>query len=260
MEKKSQITIQSLERGLHILEHLLNSLEPLSIGELCELTGIQRTTLYGLMNTLIAEGYVVKEERTGRYAVTSKMFMLSRNYTQKDPISVNGEKLIIELAAKYPELTIRAIRYQGLQVVDLLYSSVTPTRVGLSAVDVFNNAALPATSNGKLACSSLSDEELTEIFQSHDFVRYTDNTITNMKDFIEEIHKIRAQGFSEDNGELLENTYCLYFPIRNSDSQIIGAIGFTGERKNIKKYREQLIADGLQHSKLISLKLGWKLV
>lgn len=259
MEKKSQITIQSLERGLHILEHLSNSIEPLSVAELCALTGIQRTTLYGLINTLISEGYITKEERSGRYSVTSKMFMLSRNYTQKDPISVNSEKSVVELAAKYPNILVRAVRFQDLQVVELLYSSGSTTLVGPNAVNLSDLKALPATSSGKMVCSSLTDNEIFELFRNHEFARFTNNTITNTKDLIEEIRKIRAQGYATDNGELMENTYCMSFPIRDSSNAVIGAIGFSGEQADMLAVRDAVIADGLQHSKLISIRLGWKM-
>ena len=52
----SRTRIQSLERGLAVLEVLSRDMKPMSVMEICKEVGVQRTTLYALLNTRISRG------------------------------------------------------------------------------------------------------------------------------------------------------------------------------------------------------------
>lgn len=67
---------QTLDRGLQILETLGHHNEGLSVAELVDLMGINRTVVARLLNTLEARGFV--ERRRGRYLVGVAVLSLAR--------------------------------------------------------------------------------------------------------------------------------------------------------------------------------------
>ena len=56
-------SIQSLDRGLAILEAVAKSTEPVSLGELTNLLGIDRSSVFRLANTLKRRGFLAYPER-----------------------------------------------------------------------------------------------------------------------------------------------------------------------------------------------------
>ena len=86
----SKTKIQSLERGLSVIELLSNVMKPMSVMEICKEVGVQRTTLYALLNTLISRGYVAKNEETSKYYITGKIYELGMFYPEKQPLVAYG--------------------------------------------------------------------------------------------------------------------------------------------------------------------------
>jgi IclR family transcriptional regulator, pca regulon regulatory protein len=68
---KDNLYVQSLARGLELLEAFSSRAEPLSLGELAELTGLDRSASQRLAHTLVTKGYLAKAEG-GRGLVLGK--------------------------------------------------------------------------------------------------------------------------------------------------------------------------------------------
>ena len=69
--------IQSVQRALTILELLSGSSIPMSVIEIGKKLDINRNTVHSLINTLMMEKYVVKDEVSGKYRVSEKLYALS---------------------------------------------------------------------------------------------------------------------------------------------------------------------------------------
>ena len=74
---KDQNGVASLARGLRVLA-ALNDLEAATISRLVAETGLAKSTLIRLLQTLIAEGYAKRDADTAIYEVTPKVASLAR--------------------------------------------------------------------------------------------------------------------------------------------------------------------------------------
>jgi IclR helix-turn-helix domain len=72
--------IQSLDHGLTILQAVALSKQPVSLGELTELLGIDRSSAFRLANTLRRRGFLACPAGRKDYILGSSMWRLSHRY------------------------------------------------------------------------------------------------------------------------------------------------------------------------------------
>ena len=76
-------TVQSIDRALSLLEILSSSKEGMGLLELGEASGLSKGTVHRLLYTLTENGYVKQLEKTGKYQLTMKMFVLGAKPVEK---------------------------------------------------------------------------------------------------------------------------------------------------------------------------------
>jgi len=93
------------------------------------------------------------------------------------------------------------------------------------------------TSAGKVLAAHLKEEELEELINQTDLLKYTQQTITDKKELIEELDKIRNQGYALSEREYQDQNNAVAVPIRSKDgiplsdtqnNPIIAALGVVG--------------------------------
>ncbi|MFW0765146.1 IclR family transcriptional regulator [Trabulsiella odontotermitis] len=87
----------------------------------------------------------------------------------------------------------------------------------------------------------------------------TQNTITDAQQFKEELARIRARGWSYDNGEDYPDVRCVAAPVFNASNELTAAISVVGTRLQINEdNRDYLAGKAIACAKDISRLLGWK--
>lgn len=91
-------TVRGLVRGLHLLQALnANASGRATDLELSRSTGLHRTTVRRLMETLIDEGFVRRSESDGSYRLTLKVRSLSEGFTDDEWVSTVATPAMGEL-------------------------------------------------------------------------------------------------------------------------------------------------------------------
>ena len=67
--------VRSLERAFDLLEHLADAGGEMALSELTDASGLPMPTIYRLMQTLVAKGYV-RQEPSKRYALGPRLIRL----------------------------------------------------------------------------------------------------------------------------------------------------------------------------------------
>src|SRR6202011_4774716 len=73
-------SIQSLDRGLFILETVAKSTEPVPLGQLTTLLGVDRSSAFRLANTLKRRGFLANPSGRKDYILGPSIWRLSRNH------------------------------------------------------------------------------------------------------------------------------------------------------------------------------------
>ncbi|MBV8731360.1 MAG: IclR family transcriptional regulator [Acidobacteriia bacterium] len=223
---KSQVTpsIQSLDRGLLILEAVGKSASPVSLGELTELLGIDRSSVFRLANTLKRRGFLSYPAGRRDYILGPAIWRLSHRYDWGQMlIKISHEQLKL-LATRTNETSHLAIR-EGRQALFIDHVA-SGHLIGISG-QTGELVPLHSTAHGKALLADCDLQDLKRIFGSGPLRSYTKSTIVTLKQLSQACAEAKEQGYAIDDGEYQEGIRCVAAPIRAADELIIGAIGIS---------------------------------
>jgi len=219
--EKEKYSANSLVRGLEIIK-LFNEEHPsLSLSEIAKKLGVSRTVPYRLLYTLQSIGYLTQDENTKQYSLTPKVLELGFSY-------INSLK-IPEIAQPYMESLRDEIGAScHLSILDgheVVYVGSAPVR-GVSAVNVNIGLRLPAhaTANGKLLLAYEPKESLMQLFHVSNLTPYTDKTLTTPGEFMDQLEKIRQNGYSMTSGEFHQGIHSIAAPIYGRTGKVLAAL------------------------------------
>lgn len=252
-KKAGPLTIQSVERALAILETLARAPRPLSVIEIGAAVGIQRTTLYALINTLISQGYALRGE-DGRLSISSKLYELSSMYPARLPIVHRGNRHITEMAERYQVAVRLSICTQEGRVVTV--ASSEPAFHVSNVAPQGGELALHATSTGKLLLAYLPPEEAQRRMDTCRLERYTAYTLTHRPALERDVAETLLRGYAQDEREYLDDTTCLSFPILSPQRRLLAILSATSDYWHMKEVYDAVVREGLQRSKIIAMDLS----
>src|SRR5437763_7935851 len=92
-------SIQSLDRGLLILEAVAKSPEPVSLGPLAAMLGVDRSSAFRLANTLRRRGYLANSSAGRDYILGPSVWRLSHQYDWSKMLATVAHEHLKALAA-----------------------------------------------------------------------------------------------------------------------------------------------------------------
>ena len=253
-EPRNTPSIQSLDRGLLILEAVAKSPEPMSLGPLAGMLGIDRSSAFRLANTLKRRGYLANSSAGRDYILGPSVWHLSHQYDWSKMLVTVAREYLKALAAETSETAHLAVR-EGRKA--LFIDHVTSKHVIAISGQTGEFVPLHCTSHGKALLSDFEERDLVKLFGEKPLKAYTKNTIQSVRALAKECEAIRAQGFAIDDAEYLEGLCCIAAPIRNRDVAVIASIGISAPAARFpkdreKEYAERVVAAAMQIGQTVS--------
>jgi IclR family transcriptional regulator, KDG regulon repressor len=211
--------IQSLARGLKILDLLAQSESGLSIGEVAHELGIDKSSALRLLQTLSAYGFTEKDTHTYRYSLGFHVVSLSRAILARIPLVEVARPYLKMLVEKTGECAHLGILFKDrVLYVDQVESPAT-LRVN---AEVGQTAPLYCTALGKVILA-FSDYPTPTKMQS-----FTKNTLIELEMLQKNLKKIQEQGYALDEEEFDLGVRCLAVPVFDFNKKLIGSVGISG--------------------------------
>jgi len=217
-------SIQSLDRGLVILEAVARSHDPVSVGELTSLLGIDHSSAFRLANTLRRRGFLAYPTGRKEYILGPSIWRLSHQYDWGNMLIRVSHDYLKSLANQTNETAHLAIR-EGKHA--LFIDHAETNHVIAVAGQTGELVPLYCTAHGKALLADAEKKELLAIFGSAPMKAYTSQTITSIDELANACAQIKTQGYATDDGEYTEGIRCVATPIRTDDGLIIGSIGIS---------------------------------
>jgi DNA-binding IclR family transcriptional regulator len=223
-KKSSQVPfIQSLDRGLEILQFVARSKQPVSLGELAALIEIDRSSVFRLAHTLRRRGFLSCPPGRKEYVLGSSIWMLSRQYDWSNMLVKVAHLELKSLATQINETAHLAIR-EGVSA--LFINSAHANHVIAVAGQTGELVPLYSTAHGKALLADMDEAALRKQFGSGPLKKYSPSTISTIKALAKECASIRERGYATDDSEYMAGVRCLAAPIRFGDD-IVGSIGIS---------------------------------
>jgi IclR family acetate operon transcriptional repressor len=227
-------SIQSLDRGLVILETVARSADPVSLGELTDLLEIDRSSVFRLANTLRRRGFLTYLAGRKAYILGPSVWRLSHQYDWGTMLIRVSRDHLKSLSAQTEETAHLAIR-EGKQA--LFIDHAVTNHVVAVAGQTGELVPLYCTAHGKALLADCDHTDLRAIFGSEKLPAYTKQTVNTLDQLTKVCAHIRTQGFATDDGEYQEGIRCVAAPIRAEGGVIIGSIGISVPLQRFTKDR-----------------------
>jgi DNA-binding IclR family transcriptional regulator len=233
-----------LKKAIDILRLLIKEYQPLGVSEIAKTVSVSKSTAFGILRSFQEEGFATKDTTTKKYTIGKEMMRLSKLvFKGQDLISI-ARPFLERLAEIVDETVFLGIReYDAVKVIDIIeakkdlkISSPVGTKLPITAGAI-----------GKIFLSTMNNEEVVAYINEKGLPQYTENSITDMGAFIEEIEETRRLGYSVDMEEYLKGIRAIATLIRQN-GEPIGAIWFVGFSNSMIDERLNHIIRNLKHT------------
>jgi IclR family transcriptional regulator, acetate operon repressor len=229
--------IQSLDRGLIILEAVAKSNHPVSLADLTSVLGIDRSSVFRLANTLKRRGFLAYPTGRKDYILGPTLWRLSHLYDWGTMLIRVSHEHLKQLASQTNETAHLAIR-EGKHA--LFIDHATANHVISVSGQTGEMVPLYCTAHGKALLADLSLQELESLLGPGPLRGYTNRTISAVPQLATVCAQIKAQHFATDDGEFQEGIRCVAAPIRAESGMIIGSIGISAPLQRFPEERYQV--------------------
>lgn len=225
---KHKYMVPALERGLRILELLSGSPEGKSIPEMGSLQ-LPAATLYRLLNTLEAMGYLTKND-SDHYQLSRKLLSLGYKAADENNLITAANPEMRRLRDRSGESVLLAVLYgnEGIVLDEVLSHQAVKV-----SVKIGHHFPLHSAAPAKALLAFLTPEEQDRYLSGIQYTVFTPATHPNRKSLRKELDQIRMQGFAFDRGEELEELRCVAAPIFDHRGIPAGAISIGGPRSRL---------------------------
>jgi IclR family transcriptional regulator, KDG regulon repressor len=214
-----------LIKTFNILNLFLNNETEMSLSELAELSGLNKSTVNRIASTLVKYGYLNQREKRGKYSLGFKYFDFTGIIKRKMKIRDVAIPHLMRLTQSVDESAILAIWTGGKVAITETFHANHTLRV---VPDEGTQIPLHGSSLGKIILANLTDKELTEYYNSQILRRYTSKTITSFETLKNHLSQIKQQGIAIDDEESFDNIRSIAAAIRGTENIILGSIGIIG--------------------------------
>lgn len=252
METKNEKTIQSVSRAVQILQCFENN-EELGVTEISRMTGLHKSTAFGLISTLEADRLLEKNEDTGRYRLGLELFRLGTR------VNANLRRIaapyLEKLVSLYQE-TVNLVILDDLSVVYL--EKVDSTRSMYINTVIGGRLPLHCTAVGKSILSGLPQIERVNKVERMDLSRFTNNTIRDKEALLKYLESAGLKGYAEECEELEMGLSCVAAPLFNHLGKAFAAISVSGPSARMNEaFRKKISKTLIEVTQEISKKMGY---
>jgi IclR family transcriptional regulator, acetate operon repressor len=232
-------SIQSLNRGLSILEAVALSPTPVPLKDLTTLLGIDRSNVFRLANTLRERRFLANPEGRKDYVLGPSTWRLARKYGRSRLITLCHDD-VRALADETGETAHLAVR-EGSQAL-FLDHHVAEGQVLTVSGQTGEYVPLHNTAHGKALVADCSLAELEVILGTAPLRATTKKSIVSLKRLAEVCARTRVDGVATDDGEFLEEVRCVAAPVRDQDGRIVASVGISAPTTRFPAKRFALAA------------------
>jgi DNA-binding IclR family transcriptional regulator len=234
--------IQSVARASRLLRFVAQQPDGCRARDAARAIGVSEATTYHLLNTLVAERMLEKDERRV-YRIGAGAEVLAESLARQVVPRDDLMRPLRALAAKTKE-TAYVVGWRGgaMRVLAIVEGAQA---VRVATIDTGSYAHPHARASGKLLLAFTTDAVRTQLIPRGRLPALTPATIRSQRALAEELARIREQGFAEDREEFAEGVSCVSAPIYE-DATVLYAITVSAPSDRYQRRRQELIDAALE--------------
>ncbi len=229
--------VHSVARCLRLLDLLgLHAGDGLSLTEAAKLLVTSKSATFALLQTLIADDFVVEVTPGPRYRLGPAILRLADSQLRSMPMIETVRPVMQALTAETGWTTRLAVSEHGYVVfMDRVDGSGT-----IRFFTPLGRRERPHHSAaGKAMLASMTDEAVRAIVSETGLPERTRYTITDIAALLQDLALIRQRGYAVDDEEDDEGVLCVAAAFAGPDRACAGAVSITGLKNGVPPWRVQ---------------------
>lgn len=212
--------VQSLERAFELLELMAAAGGEVALSQLAAASGLPVPTIHRIVRTLVSSGYVLQMP-SRRYVLGPRLIGLGKNASQT--VEAWASPHLLELAETSGETANLAM----LDVDKVVYvAQASPTRHTMRmSTEVGHRVYAHCSGVGKALLAQLPEDETRRIVMTAGMPARTEHSITDLGALLEELDRVRAQGYAVDDGEQELGVRCVAIAVTDSSTSAVSVSG-----------------------------------
>jgi IclR family pca regulon transcriptional regulator len=211
--------VESLDRGLRLLQAFGERPAPISLSEIAKAADLPRATARRILFTLQHGGFVSSDGKL--FALTPHVLTLAGSY-------LRSNQLVSVLQPVLDRISVDAQEISSLAVLDgdeaVFIARATPTRIFTGGVDIGYRLPAFCTAVGRAMLGRLGDAALKTKLAAIRREALTQRTVTDPKRLLAAIAADRTRGYSLVDREAEPHFRSIAVPVQRYDSTIVAAI------------------------------------
>ncbi|WP_331769706.1 IclR family transcriptional regulator (plasmid) [Embleya sp. NBC_00888] len=233
-----QPTLQTVDRALTFLEFVASAPEPPTVQQVSEALGLNITTCYHLLRTLVARRYIARHENL-TLTLGDGVGALFRSYQQRFDIDDSLKGWVDKLAAKTAETSYFSALEGNRVILKVLVEGSQPLRVSGLFVGQSGNEHL--RSSGKAVLAHLDDERRTALLAKIVDGHSHSEASALLEKLERDLRMTRERGWSMDEQDSDIGISSVGAPIFDARQDVYGAVGIVVPTTRMEKHQQRYV-------------------
>jgi len=245
----------ALERVLRTLRLLADEPDGLTLSQLMAQIEAPKTSVHSLLRGLAAAAYVQRHDSL--YRLGPESFVLGAALVAARSLTIVATPFLREARAQSGETVLLAVidRISGRLTYTQILESHKPVRY---AVPVGTTRPLFATSAGRVLLAFQDEGWRREYLKTADLRAMTDKTVTDRRQLVKIIERIRTTGHGVTIGEVTPDVAGFAAPIFEPNGQVNAAVIIAAPIERGRTVAERLTGIVIQIAAQLSQALGYR--
>lgn len=248
----SKYQAPSVKKAFQILRLISEADRGLGISELAKRLRMSKGTIHGITAALEEVGAIIRNPLTKRYNLGYTIVELGKKGLSRIPLREVARRHMEELVEDTGETVFLGIRKDNhILILDVVESNKELKITSPSGAKI----PLSAGATGKLFLAYMEEKTALRYLKAGGLTKYTEKSITDLEDYLQEMKEVRREGFATDYEEYLQGVRAVAALIKTEDPLLaaIWVVGFSSSLTDEKMH--YVIERALATADAISLDL-----
>lgn len=219
--------VQSLTRGLTLLELIAHANGSVALTDLAQQAGLPNSTTHRLLTTMQQQGFVRQVGDLGFWTIGSHAFIVGSSFLQ----SRNLLAMVHPMLRKLMEASGETVNLAVLDHSDhqaIIIDQVQCTALMRMSAPIGGKLPMHASGAGKAFLANLSDDQVSSLLHRKGLHAYTHATLVSPVHLKEDLAQIRRRGYSFDDEEHALGLRCIAACLFDEHREAFAAISISG--------------------------------
>lgn len=245
--------LTSVKNAMRILRLFNKKQTELGLTSIAGQIGVPKSTAHRLISSLVEEGFLSKNPRTGKYRLGLSLLTLGGVISTHREMYREAFPIVSRLVEEVNE-TAHICLLENDGVVYLFRKE--SDRKNRLITSIGRKNPVHCTSEG-LCILAFQDEKTIDRMLSGPLYPFTDRTLTDQEEVLEELASIREKGYCLSEGQFYEHFTGISAPIRDYTQYVVSSLSIIGSTETINTMTSpDLISHVIATADEISRQLG----